>query len=161
MDKEQKRLYNKLYYLEHRENLRNKHKLYEENNKDKRKSYDKKYRLNKDKLYLQFLRHTRECKELGLSPTLTYDELLRIFNFFNYQCTFCNDNNTYIGYIVSRQRGGNLELGNIIPICLSCRSSKKNLMLGEWNRFCIKHKNNDPNIIKLKEYITLVNEGRF
>lgn len=161
MDKEQKRLYNKLYYLEHKEKLKSKHKLYEENNKDKRKFYDKKYRLNKDKLYLQFLRHTRECKELGLSPILIYDELLRIFNFFNYKCAFCNDNNTYIGYIISRQRGGNLELGNVIPICLSCRSSKKNLMLGEWNSFCIKHKNNDPNIIKLKEYIRLVNEGRF
>lgn len=163
----------KKYYLENREIILQKRKKYVSENMELVKQCDKiskskrmkpkkiKSPIIKTRMELILHRHLLKCKKLGqVDNFLTLDEWNSILLYFG-TCAFCyEDNELYIGYVIppSRKLGKMFSYGNVICICKSCRSSKKNLLLKEWMNYTIFQKYNPDKVRLLEEYINSEND---
>ena len=52
---------------------------------------------------------------------------------FDGKCAYCQSNATTWDHIVPVAKGGNSTPGNIVPCCVHCNSSKKDMDLFEWS----------------------------
>jgi len=157
----------KKYYLENKDVIKQKRKIYVKENKELVKQCKKisrskeikpprkiRVKIIKTKTELMLQRHKLKCKKLGLQFDLTLEQWDDILDYFD-GCAFCDNTESYIGYITSFSRGKGLYYGNVIPICPSCRSSKKNRNLNEWMEFSIIQNEYSDKIQKLNEYMRL------
>ena len=58
----------------------------------------------------------------------------KVINYFNNECAYCGDKNTELEqeHVIPVNLGGKYEMGNIIPACRRCNSSKNNSDMHEW-----------------------------
>lgn len=49
-------------------------------------------------------------------------------------CAYCGDKSSHLtqDHVIPLSRGGQDEIGNVVPACKSCNSSKGNKLLSEW-----------------------------
>lgn len=63
------------------------------------------------------------------------DDWLRLQRRFGYRCAYCGSRAKLTqDHVVPLTRGGRHAIGNILPACGSCNSSKGNRLLLEWSR---------------------------
>ena len=72
-----------------------------------------------------------QARKRGVAPlvTLARDYLL---DQFGGQCAYCSAAASTWDHIVPVSKGGRTEPGNIVPACVSCNSSKKDVDVFEW-----------------------------
>lgn len=156
----------KKYYLQNKDIIKQKRKIYVSENEELVKQCKKisrskeikpprkiRVKIIKSKTELMIQRYRNKFIKLGLKADLTLEQWNEILDYFN-GCTFCDcKDNISVGYIKSFSRGGNFTYGNVITICPSCRSSKKNRNLNEWNEYDVFRKYYPEKSLKLNEYI--------
>lgn len=54
--------------------------------------------------------------------------------FNNAKCFYCNEAGTTIDHIIPVSRGGAHSIGNLLPCCKPCNSSKGNKTITEWKK---------------------------
>lgn len=65
---------------------------------------------------------------------LPLKEWKKVIDYFDNECAYCGERDTELEqeHIVPVSKGGKYEMGNIIPACRSCNSSKQNKNIHEW-----------------------------
>ena len=72
----------------------------------------------------------REAVEVS---TVTEREWCRLLNRFSGCCAYCgNRAKLSMEHVIPLTRGGSHSIGNLLPVCQSCNSSKNNRLLVEW-----------------------------
>lgn len=96
-----------------------------EERKEYMKNYMREYR-NKQKL----LAEGNKVPENGLP----LKEWKKVIDYFDNECAYCGERDTELEqeHIIPVSKGGKYEMGNIIPACRSCNSSKQNKNIHEW-----------------------------
>lgn len=76
----------------------------------------------------------RESKKLGLKATLTEQQWEYTKQYFNNSCAYCGNDKVNLeqDHLIPMTKGGNYVMGNIIPACRRCNSSKRNNDFIEW-----------------------------
>lgn len=96
-----------------------------EERKEYMKNYMREYR-EKQKL----LAEGNKVPENGLP----LKEWKKVIDYFDNECAYCGERDTELEqeHIIPVSKGGKYEMGNIIPACRSCNSSKQNKNIHEW-----------------------------
>jgi len=65
---------------------------------------------------------------------LPLKEWKKVLDYFDNECAYCGERDTELEqeHIIPVSKGGKYEMGNIIPACRSCNSSKQNKNIHEW-----------------------------
>ena len=65
---------------------------------------------------------------------LSIDEWYEVLKYFNHKCAYCGENNDSLEqeHIIPVNKGGTYCIGNIIPACRHCNSSKGKKDFGKW-----------------------------
>lgn len=65
---------------------------------------------------------------------LPLKEWKKVIDYFDNECAYCGERDTELeqDHIIPVSKGGKYEMGNIIPACRSCNSSKQNKNIYEW-----------------------------
>jgi len=132
---------------ENREHIRNYHREYSKKwrkgNEEHIKEYmenNKKIRTEKRKVYLKNHRELsrratqrRNALKRKLPATLTVSEWEFIKESFGFTCCYCGKKLPLVQehYVAVANLGG-YELGNIVPACQSCNSSKGAKLINDW-----------------------------
>lgn len=76
-------------------------------------------------------RRRRNAPGVGVQPR----DWERLIKRFRSRCAYCDsEGDMTMDHVVPLSRGGTHSVGNILPACLSCNSSKNNKLLVEWRR---------------------------
>lgn len=68
--------------------------------------------------------------------TFTDNDWISLKNRFNNSCAYCSSNLPLsLDHIIPVAKGGNHSIGNFLPACLRCNSSKCNKTIAEWKLF--------------------------
>lgn len=72
---------------------------------------------------------------------ITAENWENIKDIWGSRCAYCANQNAELtqDHVIPLSRGGQHEIGNVVPSCKSCNSSKGNKLLGEWKpqfRYC-------------------------
>lgn len=117
LNKDKIKLSRARYYIENKDLLCKKTSAYAKANRDKYSTYTQQYRARKR----------------SLRDTLTQEQWKFIVSSFNGKCAYCGkDRKLTREHFVPTTKGGHFELGNILPVCGSCNSSKLNNDFNEW-----------------------------
>ena len=117
LNKEKIKLSRARYYIENKESQCKKTSAHAKANRDKYSTYTQQYRARKR----------------SLRDTLTPEQWKFIVSSFNGKCAYCGkDRKLTREHFVPTTKGGHFELGNILPACGSCNSSKLNNDFNEW-----------------------------
>lgn len=88
-------------------------------------------RENRDKVRDYSMR--RRATLLGAEGDHSHEDWLRVLRIWNHACAYCDNGDRLTkDHVVPLSRGGSNHIGNIVPACLSCNSSKCNKLLIEW-----------------------------
>lgn len=69
------------------------------------------------------------------SPGVSASDWVRLKNRHGHRCFYCREQaNLTMDHVVPLSRGGAHSIGNILPACLSCNSSKRDRLIVEWIR---------------------------
>lgn len=73
--------------------------------------------------------------------TITKKDWLRLVSRFRSCCAYCAERKPLtMEHVVPLSRGGRHAIGNILPVCFSCNSSKRDRFITEWrNRIPSPH----------------------
>ncbi len=120
-------------------------------NKEKSKSYAQLYyKRNKEALLLAITRNQNHRK--GLVADLTFDEWNESLKHFNMKCAYCGEvGKLQKEHVHPASLGGGFTKHNIVPACISCNQSKKNLPLDQWFRFQVYY--SDGRLLRLVHWI--------
>jgi len=139
--------YHKQYYEKNKKSILEDRKEYRINNSIKIKTYKQEYYfINKEIIDIKNKKYHKEnpdvcrkayqirkSKKLSLPATLTVPQWNQIKKDFNYDCAYCGKELKLTQeHFIAVSKGGGYELGNILPICKSCNSSKQNSDFFEW-----------------------------
>ncbi len=114
----------KEYKLKNKEHIIKARKKYRIDNIDKIKKYNKLYKSN-NKILVNMSTQKRQALKKSLPATLTFLEWEYIKDLFGHTCAYCGKELFLTqDHFIPLSKGGGYELGNIIPSCLSCNSSK-------------------------------------
>lgn len=77
--------------------------------------------------------HRKEAEEKSIS-TLTDEQWEYCKKFFDYSCAYCGKKVSVLcrDHFAPLSLGGTLSVGNIVPCCSSCNSSKSNRKFSQW-----------------------------
>src|SRR4030042_3084667 len=100
----------------------------------------RKWKANKDREYRQtpkgkarLVRQKARRKAREVNPTLTGEQWNAILQKFDNSCAYCgNQDNITMDHFVPLVLGGKTELGNIVPACIHCNSSKQHKQPNDW-----------------------------
>lgn len=146
-NKETRVEYNKQYHQDNREACAEYQKQYIQNNKVAYMEYQKQYRQDNKKILtkkkkqyaLEHLQETyirnkkRDATKRLLPATLTLEQWENIKKHFSHKCAYCGrEEKLTIEHFVPVSKLGELSVGNILPICSHCNSSKGDRKFGPW-----------------------------
>lgn len=97
------------------------------------RQYSRKYRAaNPEKRTAQSLR--RRAREYGADcREVNRDDLHRLLVIADFRCTYCREKKKLVwDHVIPLARGGRHAIGNLAPACVTCNSSKNDLLLSEW-----------------------------
>lgn len=163
--------YSSHYYLEKRNKILERCKIYNKTNKEKISKYYKIYcksskervrksnykKTNKDKTNLNTQKR-RNAKK-NLISSFTYNDWLVCRKFFNNKCAYCGKSKVLLTqeHFIPITKGGNYTKDNIIPVCLSCNSSKNNSDFSKWYK--VQTFYNKENEMRIYNYFKLIKGG--
>jgi 5-methylcytosine-specific restriction endonuclease McrA len=103
-------------------------------NKERIRSHNKAYlRTEKGKLNHNLASVRRRTLKNNAINTLTKLQWEIALDFFSNTCAYCGKvDKLTVEHFIPLSTGGSTELCNIIPICKSCNSSKKNTPFEVW-----------------------------
>lgn len=121
--------------------LRNPHQVRKEsisryrNNTEKEKArYAKYYATHKDEI-VEYGRRRRTRLLNAKTFVVTKKEWTRLCTRYRGCCAYCGDNTRLtVDHIIPLSRGGYHGIGNLIPACSSCNSSKNKKFIIEWKK---------------------------
>jgi 5-methylcytosine-specific restriction endonuclease McrA len=124
--------YFKVYYQKNPERMRERSKKYKSNNPLLVAETYRNWRINNpDKDKARVMRR-RARKESVASYKVTKKEFAALYA---KPCAYCGSTTKIcIDHVVPLSRGGTNGIGNYLPACLSCNSSKKDKTLMEWKK---------------------------
>jgi Restriction endonuclease len=108
-------------YQKHRDNKRAQGRIYSKKNPDKNRARNQKRRarIANAKTYL-----------------VTSQEIKRLYSS---QCLFCGRSDRIdLDHAIPLSRGGDHSIGNLIPLCDNCNSTKYNKTIMEWRVYRIR-----------------------
>jgi len=109
--------HNKQYYINNKERISKQVKQWQKNNPEKKRIYEQR----------------REAIKIGLPHTLTGDKWERIKQHFDNKCAYCGEDKPLTQeHFIPISKGGEYTHNNIIPVCQSCNSSKRNKDFFGW-----------------------------
>jgi 5-methylcytosine-specific restriction endonuclease McrA len=78
----------------------------------------------------------RRAREMGAPGSFSDRDWLRLVERHRGRCTFCNaqPDRLTVEHVIPLSRGGSNWIGNILPACRSCNSSKNDSLLVEWRQ---------------------------
>lgn len=147
--KEDMKKYQKEYYKENKERIQEVKKQYMENHVDDRRTYDFNRKAK--------TRYNNEEVEFN---TITTEEFLSIYEFFDNKCAYSGEplekGNRSIDHIIPLDQGGTNDLWNLVPCLFKYNCSKRNMDMEEWFRTmdCFS----EERLEKIYEWISL-NKG--
>lgn len=101
-------------------------------NKDKRKVIKNRWRA-KNKERTNFLSRQYLYRKKGAGGYPTFHQVNGLYARYLGLCAYCNLNKaTSIDHVLPISRGGNNNIENLLPACVSCNSSKGSKLLKEW-----------------------------
>ena len=75
----------------------------------------------------------RRAKKRSNGGNFGKTDWVKLLRRFNYLCAYCKLNKaTTIDHVIPISKGGTNFIGNILPACVSCNSSKQQMLLIEW-----------------------------
>jgi 5-methylcytosine-specific restriction endonuclease McrA len=93
---------------------------------------NKKWCINHPK-YHNMVWQKRRAKKLSLPYTLTSKQWQQIKEYFNNKCAYCGKELPLSKeHFIPLSKGGEYTINNIIPVCLSCNSSKQDKDFFKW-----------------------------
>jgi len=103
--------------------LREKNRAYARNNRDKMNAYYRKYAVeNPDVIRNKRIKRRLRMMDNGIFQ-VTKRDLRRLLS---RQCVFCGTKeNITLDHVIPVARGGRHSVGNLMPLCLSCNTSKQ------------------------------------
>lgn len=121
-------------------------RAYSARNKEIRRAKQTQYRLQNPHVWREWARENRNAVVLKSQRRRSYKmgnpdsiglsrhDWERLLNRFEYRCAYCGVYTKAIqmDHVVPLSRGGRHAIGNVIPACASCNSSKKDKFLVEW-----------------------------
>lgn len=125
----------KAYYEWYRENNADKVREIYRNWSEKNPDYGKKWReANPDRCRERVRRRRARLKQ---APTylITQRDISRLLGRYKHSCAYCGSrlgDGYHIDHVFPVSMGGSNSIGNIVPACGSCNSSKSNWFLSEW-----------------------------
>lgn len=105
------------------------HAHYYKNNKEKVDEQNRRWRINNYDKWLSYGRNYF-CKRDG---DFSYEEWLMLQAEYDNKCAYCGKiTGLTIDHVVPISRGGEHDIGNVLPSCHSCNSKKGTKLLSEW-----------------------------
>lgn len=130
--KERLTLYKKNYHFINKERLIKKAVEWGRNNKEKRKIIKKKWRDN-NREKTNFLTKQYIYRKKGAGGYATFKQVHELYEKYLGLCVYCGLNKaTSIDHVIPISRGGNNNIENLLPACVSCNSKKRDKLLSEW-----------------------------
>lgn len=137
------------YYIDNKDKLIRQQLKYRLKNIDKINKYFVNYRIqNREKLKLVDSRRSqfpkrqlqnrikasnrRATKKLNHSCKYTLEQVNQRFQLFDGLCAYCSSIAESIDHVIPISMGGSDVLGNLLPSCQSCNSSKNSRNLETW-----------------------------
>ena len=77
------------------------------------------------------IRRLREQAATGLTPS-ERKNLLKVWKSQNLSCSYCFNLCDTVDHVVPLVRGGSNQIGNLVPACRKCNSSKGSKLIVEW-----------------------------
>lgn len=100
-------------------------------NKEYKAHYNKCYRESNRMVYRLADQRRRELLKVN-SCIITDKEIIKLLS---KPCFYCQDTGRItIDHIVPLSRGGRHSIGNLLPACVSCNSSKRQRFITEWKK---------------------------
>lgn len=96
-----------------------------------------KYQINPElRLYHREKSKRRKAQDRGQTPVqISVAALRQRFNEFGNCCSYCGDGgDMQIEHVEPISKGGAHDIGNIVPACSRCNTSKRNREMEEWYR---------------------------
>jgi hypothetical protein len=131
-NKAHRKEYNAQYYQNNATKVKEHSKLYRTRYADKYKKYYIKWKLeNPSKISV--IMHRRNAKKSELQSDYTVEQWQTTVHYFNNKCAYCGKEEKLTqDHFLALSKGGEYTINNIIPVCLSCNSSKNNKDFFEW-----------------------------
>lgn len=132
VSKEHKKLVKQAYLDKNREKNNEKTRCWRLANKDKRRVIQQKWREKNKELTNSYTRNYiyRRKKARG---TLTLQDTKTVYQSFQI-CPYCNINKPdTIDHVIPLSKGGTNDLSNVVAVCRSCNSKKRDKTLLEYN----------------------------
>ena len=124
---------NREYLKENREKVYAINSRWLSKNKDKVAKHHSKWRKEVYKpreVELRIARHAAKYGSVGFHTSKDFEKLLRRYNG---KCAYCGENDaTDRDHVIPLSKGGSNYIGNILPACRICNSSKKERLLSHW-----------------------------
>ena len=126
-----KKKYYQKRYQKNKKLILEKVKLWSQQNPKKRKITKNKWRA-KNKELTNFLTRQYHYRRKHNEGSVSFEELKRLYKLFPV-CPYCNINKTNsIDHITPLSRGGTNNSDNLVPVCISCNSKKRDKTLWEF-----------------------------
>jgi 5-methylcytosine-specific restriction endonuclease McrA len=128
-NKEQRAAYRKKYYDQNPEKARIRSRNYRKKNPEKvTETFRSWVKRNPEANRLRGNRR-RAIKEAAKTFRVSAKELQKLRKM---NCFYCGNSGGCVDHVVPLSRGGDNGIGNYLPSCLSCNSSKKDKFITEW-----------------------------
>lgn len=116
----------KEFYLNNKTRLQEKNKEYAKNNREKLNAWLRDYTIRKPEV-ISRKRATRRLKIKSNSFLIRKRELQKIYSSPCYVCG--TTESITVDHIIPIAKGGTHSVGNLLPLCLSCNTSKQDRLL--------------------------------
>lgn len=103
-------------------------KEYSENNKEHKKEYYIKWKMQGGQEIRRINEQSREAMKRNLKNTFTVEDWEDCLDFFNNECAYCGRSDIELSqdHVIPISKGGEYTKENIVPACKHCNSSKNN-----------------------------------
>lgn len=126
--------YHKEYYKAHKEEIREIHKRWRDNSKEHIRDQHREYYRAHPEVARKW-HHKRNAKKMRLPRSFTREEWSETREYFGNVCAYCGEPLKLTqDHFIPISAGGGYVMGNIIPACFSCNSSKNDTPFADWYR---------------------------
>jgi len=120
------------YRNENKELIARNNKDYKIKNKDKFSEWSKKWRKNNPER-VKVAKQRRRTREKLVIATLTPEQWENIKEIFSHRCAYCGKEKPLTQeHFIALSKGGEFTHNNVLPVCRSCNSSKRDSDFFTW-----------------------------